>query len=132
MSIINTLSDAKELYRFCQDELNFYPTKKEMSDLLDAMDADQDELDFHWDVAGEEYRVIHVNAIDDIMRDELKDYVEDNYIGRGIDLSDLWWIEIDWETTQENVVNADGYGIHFATYDSYEYEHSEWYFFRTN
>ena len=123
-----SISEIKNLWYFVNDYLNEDADKNEIATLLNDMDT---EWDIHWDVNGREYRVIHESEIDIVMQSELKDLVEDCYLSES-DLSKLWWLEIDWETTTENVVNADGYGHHFATYDGNEYDHNDWYFFRVN
>ena len=40
----------------------------------------------------------------------------------GIDLDKHWWIELDWEKTAQNCLDADGYGHHFSGYDGSEFE----------
>jgi hypothetical protein len=128
---INTISKVKNLYSFIQDELDLEPVKHEVADLLDAMEREEDDLDYYWEVGKQEWRVIHVNAIDEIAEEEIKDLVQEVYLHQA-DLSKLWWIAIDWQETAENVINADGYGHHFGRYDGHEYEFNNYYFFRTN
>ena len=128
---INTISKVKNLYSFIQDELELEPVKHEVADLLDAMEREEDDLDYYWEVGRQEWRVIHVNAIDEIAQEEIKELVEEVYLHQ-VNFNQLWWIAIDWEETAENVINADGYGHHFGSYDGNEYEFNNYYFFRTN
>ena len=66
-----------------------------------------------------------------VARDEIQELVQDCYLN-GTDLDKYWWIEVDWDKTAKNVIDADGYGHHFATYDHEEYYYEGCYFFRTN
>lgn len=56
-----------------------------------------------------------------------------NYIYQNIDK--VWWIEIDWDKTIDNVF-TDGYGHHFSSYDGseeqIEFKDETYYIFRTN
>jgi hypothetical protein len=123
-----SISEIKNLWYFVNDELDVDADKNHIAALLNDMDSS---FDFYWEVNGEEYRVIHEMDIDTVLVEELKDLVEECYLSDS-DLAKLWWLEIDWEQTAENVVNADGYGHHFSRYDGNEYDHNDWYFFRCN
>lgn len=120
-------STIKEMYDNLLD-LDIEATKEERKELLELL---ENENDFHWEADGSEYRIISEEAIEEIHQDEIREFVEENYVD-----SNLWWIEIDWEQTAENVRSSDGYGNHFATYDGDEQEFRldrEWFYvFRTN
>ena len=77
---------------------------------------------------GREYRVLHESEIDRIYHPEMKETIEDCYLGREFP----WWIEIDWDETVQNVLDSDGYGNHFATYDHEEHYYEGYYVFRTD
>lgn len=89
------------------------------------------ENDFYVEIDGQEYRFINENEIWDIYVDEIKELTIECYL---IKLE--WWIDIDWENTAQNCLDADGYGHHFASYDGNEYEfklgEENYYVFRTN
>jgi len=89
--------------------------------------------DFYIEIDSSEYRFINADAIWWIYQDELEQLIKDSYLG-GIELP--YWLEINWEQTCENVLNADGYGNHFSRYDGSELEFNlngeNWYIFRTN
>lgn len=91
------------------------------------------ENDFYIDLDGREYRFINADVIDDIHQEEIEELTKDCY---DIDFDKLWWLEIDWEKTAENVRQSDGYGNHFATYDGDEQEitinEELYYYFATN
>lgn len=125
---METISEVKSLWSFIKDELDLNPDKSEIHDLLYEMSISDD---VHQELDGEEYRIIHEDEIDDIATLEIKEIVQDCYLG-GTDLDKYWWIEIDWEKTANNCITADGYGHHFSSYDGSEYYHEGWYFFRTN
>jgi len=120
-------STIKEMYDNLLD-LDIETTKEERSELFDLLDTQND---FTWEADGSEYRIISENVIEEVHQDEIREFVEENYVD-----SNLWWIEIDWERTAENVRQADGYGHHFATYDGNEQEfelNKEWFHvFRIN
>lgn len=89
------------------------------------------ENDFYVEIDGQEYRFINEDEIWDIYVEEIKEVTIECYL---IKLE--WWIDIDWENTAQNCLNADGYGHHFARYDGNEYEfklgEENYYVFRTN
>jgi hypothetical protein len=89
------------------------------------------ENDFYVEIDREEYRFINEDVIWDIFVDEIQQFTEDCYTGKL-----KWWIAIDWEQTAENCLQADGYGLHFASYDGNEHEYKlgeeNYYIFRTN
>jgi hypothetical protein len=109
---------------------------------LEIQDNDLDMLndlmytknDFHFEIDKQEYRCINADAIWSIYRDEQEDCIRDSYFSTLDEIP--WWLEIDWERTCENLLNADGYGNHFNHYDGSEnefrHENELWYLFRTN
>lgn len=122
----------RNVYEFVQGNLGCDTDKGEMRDLIDAL---EEEDDFHITIDGNEYRWIDAVEIDDIAEEEIKDVVKDCYLN-GTDIDKLWWLEIDWEKTAQNCINADGYGHHFSHYDGSEEEARllgrDWYIFRTH
>lgn len=110
-------------------ELDIKITKDEWSEFKEKYGDD----DFHIEMGGNEYRFILEGSIDDIYYDSQKDLIEECFMPReGLPS----WIEIDWDTTIENVKNADGYGHHFSGYDGSEeyvtFDDYAYYIFRTN
>jgi hypothetical protein len=89
--------------------------------------------DFNFKIDNQEYRCINEDAIWDIYLDEQQELIQEVYLGRG-ELP--WWFKIDWQATCENILNSDGYGNHFSTYDGSEENFGingeGWYLFRTN
>ena len=106
-------STIKEMYDNLLD-LDIETTKDERSELFSKLEMEDD---FTWEVDWKEYRIISEDVIDKIHQDELKEIILDSYFQVEIL---PWWIHIDWEKTSENVLSADGYGNHFATYDGEE------------
>ncbi len=111
------LSTIREMYDNLLD-LEIETTKEERHELLNSLYR---ENDFCWEADGAEYRIICEDVIEEIHTEEVKDLTQDAYLNT-TDLEKLWWIEIDWEKTAENVRQADGYGHHFSTYDGSEEE----------
>jgi len=112
-------------------DLALYRDVIELCEYLDIEDKDFKQqvydnitdglTDFELHTGAESWRFINEDEIDDIAKDEIQELVKDTYL-YDFDFDKLWWIEIDWEKTAENVISADGYGHHFATYDGNEYE----------
>ncbi len=119
-------TQIKDLWEFTRDNLDVDPDKGDIRDLIDLM---SEENDLYWECDGQEYRIIHMDEIDDIAEEEIKEIVQDCYLN-GVDMDKLWWIEIDWKQTADNCISADGYGHHFSSYDGSEEEWDNWYFFR--
>lgn len=112
------------------DDLDVTPTQEELENLLEKIDF---KVDFEIELDGKEYRFIQSDYIDDIYFESQMELIKDCYFPR----EDLpWWIEIDWEKTIENVLNADGFGNHFSSYDGSEviseYDNKAYYIFRIN
>jgi|SaaInlStandDraft_1057018.scaffolds.fasta_scaffold00360_34 hypothetical protein len=119
------LSTIREMYDNLLD-LDIETTKEERHELLNSINA---ENDFYWEADGAEYRIICEDVIEEIHTEELKDAL-------CADFEKLWWIEVDWEKTAQNVRDSDGYGNHFSHYDHSEEEFRldrTWYYvFRVN
>lgn len=92
-----------------------YSEVKELFDDIEMKESD----DFTIDFAGGEFRIIDEDSIFDIYVDEIEELTKDCYLGGG-DLPS--WVAIDWETTAKNVLDYDGYGHHFASWDGEEHE----------
>jgi hypothetical protein len=110
--------------------LDVTPTQEELEDLLEKIDS---EVDFDIELDGKEYRFIRDVNIWDIYFESQMDLIKDCYFPRdGLP----WWVEIDWDKTIQNVLDADGYGNHFSTYDGSEemvlHENENYYIFRIN
>ena len=107
--------------------------KIKKSKLIEIEDLMCYENEFFIYIENKQFRFISENTIQNIYHDEQKDLIEECYLG-GKQLPD--WIEIDWESTIENVLQSDGYGHHFSSYDGSEeslsYDGELWYIFRTN
>ena len=123
----------KDLIEFIDEVeyiLDIKLTETEAEELSFAFDND---TDFYIELDGGEYRFISENTIDDIYHDEQMELIKELYFD-GKEFP--WWIEIDWDKTIENVLNADGYGNHFSHYDHSEetfiYNDENYYVFRTN
>lgn len=87
--------------------------------------------DFTLDFDGNEYRIIHDQAIWDIYVDAIKSIVEDCYDLKLDNIPDFVAWSIDWGQTAQNAY-ADGYGHTFASYDGKEIEVKNYSIFRTN
>ena len=124
MTDTKLLKENLELYTEC---------KIKRSKLVEIEDLMYEENDFTIELDNKEFRFISENTIEAIYYDEQKDLIQDCFLG-GKQLP--LWIEIDWESTIENVLNSDGYGNHFSGYDgseeSFEYDGEVWFIFRTN
>lgn len=120
-----------KLYWRLLEDYNISATDDEIDDLVNS----SDEQDFCIVLDGNEYRFIDDKFIWDIYVEEIQQVTEECYLS-GMDTDKLWWIEIDWEKTAQNCLDADGYGHHFASYDGEELEimlnGDLYYFFRTN
>ncbi len=106
--------------------------KSELNDLLEMMANNRD---FTFEFAnGQEYRIITDYKIYDIYCEEQEDMLKEIY--PEVFDNNLWWVEIDMDKTIENILDADGYGNLFATYDGKEnevnFEGELFHFFRTN
>lgn len=77
-----------------------------------------------------EFRIINEDAIQEIYQDSQEELIKDCYFPTLQEIP--WWLEIDWKTTVQNVLNSDGYGNHFSTYDGGELYTDGFYIFRTN
>ena len=104
-------------------------TSKELKKLIDEL---ENSFDFNIEIDGNEYRFISEKRIWDIYYDEQRDLIEELYLPN---IDKVWWIEIDWDKTIDNVF-TDGYGHHFSSYDGseeqIEFKDETYYIFRTN
>jgi len=122
----------RQILEFISEELELDINREEVKEFEDQLNS---ENDFYIEIDGNEYRVIHQETIWETFVEEIRQTVEDCYLG-GIDLDKFWWIELDWEKTAKNCLDADGYGHHFSGYDGSEFEYTfgeeDYYIFRTN
>jgi hypothetical protein len=123
---------AREVFSVCRNEIGLTFNGESATELNGNMECNSD---FTVEIDGGEYRFISEDVIRDIAQEEISDLVQECYLGGQKELP--WWIEIDWNKTVQNCIDADGYGHHFSGYDGNEYEVAvdsiiEWYVFRTN
>jgi antitoxin component of MazEF toxin-antitoxin module len=106
--------------------------KRELKELLEMMVNNRD-FTFEFE-NGQEYRIINENKIEDIYFEEQEDMLNEVY--PEVFNNNLWWVEIDMNKTIQNLLDADGYGNLFATYDGTDnevyLEGDLFHFFRTN
>ena len=101
--------------------------KQEYIDTIEnAIESDNSTIELD----GMEFRLINEDAIREIYQDEQEELIKDCYLSNLKEIP--WWLEIDWEKTVENVLDSDGYGHHFASYDGGELYTDGYYIFRTN
>ena len=124
------MEEIVEVIEIIEAELSIELHTDDAENLIDEMYCKND---FTIEIDGGEYRFINDSEIWDIYFEEQKDLIEELYLPR---MTDLWWIEIDWDATINNLLNSDGYPHHFATYDGDEntiiWNNETWYIFRTN
>jgi RNAse (barnase) inhibitor barstar len=122
----------RQILEFISKELELDINREDVREFEDQLNS---ENDFYIEIDGNEYRVINADTIWDIFVEEIQQTVEECYLG-GTDLDKHWWIELDWEKTAQNCLDADGYGHHFSSYDGseleYEFGEENYYIFRTN
>ena len=103
--------------------------------IIDALNNISDNMsdDFTIDFDGNEYRIIHNEAIWDIYVEEIKQIVNDCYDLKIDKIPAFIAVSIDWEATAHNAY-ADGYGHTFARYDGDETnsDNGDYWIFRTN
>lgn len=93
-------------------------TKQEVKEVLNLIET---ESDFTYEFEnGEEYRIINENVITNIYFEEQEELLAEIY--PEIFEKKPWWVEIDLNKTIQNILDADGYGQLFATYDGVENE----------
>ena len=116
------------------EQLDFlqFENVKEIKELLEMMVNNNDFI-FEFK-NGEEYRIINDEVIYEIYCDEQEETLLVIY--PEVFKSNLWWVEIDMPKTINNILDADGYGNLFASYDGEEHEvtleKELYHFFRTN
>lgn len=124
------MEQIADIIEIIEAELSIELHTDDAENLIDKMYCKND---FTIEIDGGEYRFIMDGVLWDTYFDEQKDLIEELYMPQ---MRDLWWIEIDWDATINNVLDADGYGHHFATYDGDEntiiWNSETWYIFRTN
>ena len=111
----------REVIEFTNDVLDI-DCKDFQQELFDSLANYEDDFEID-NGRSESYRFIADTAIEDIHTEEIKELVQDCYLG-GTDLDKYWWIAIDWEETAENCRNEDGYGHHLNRYDGSEEEYN--------
>ena len=116
------------------EQLDFLEIKNktEFKELLEMMVNNNDFI-FEFK-NGEEYRIINDEVIYEIYCDEQEETLLDVYPHIFKDLP--WWVELNLDKTINNILDADGYGNLFASYDGEEHEvtleKELYHFFRTN
>jgi len=101
--------------------------KQEYIDTIEnAIESDNSTIELY----GMEFRLINEDSIREIYQDEQEELIKDCYLSNLKEIP--WWLEIDWEATVQNCLDSDGYGHHFASYDSSELYTDGFYIFRTN
>lgn len=108
------------------DDLETEDIQEALNNIIDIIGDD-----FTLDFDGNEYRIIHDQAIWGIYVDEIKSIVEDCYDLKLDSIPDFVSWSIDWQATAQNAY-ADGYGRTFASYDGEEIEVKNYSIFRTN
>ena len=134
------------------EKLERYLTEEEMNELYDTLEELQRIGDvFNIDMNIGRYRFIQKCGIDEALKDEL---LNDKYL---LGSFEPWFIaditKLNYDTVKDaqqkglytllgeimaqhiddivdEYVSTDGYGGHFAIYDSNEHEITNWYFFR--
>lgn len=103
--------------------------------IIDALNDISNRMsdDFAIDFDGNEYRIIHNEAIWDIYVGEIKQIVNDCYNLKLDQLPAFIAVSIDWEATANNAY-TDGYGHTFARFDGAETtsDNGKYWIFRTN
>lgn len=86
--------------------------------IIDALDDISNRMsdDFTIDFDGNEYRIIHNDAIWDVYVEEIKQTVNAYYDLKLDQLPAFIAVSIDWEATAHNAY-SDGYGHTFASFD---------------
>jgi hypothetical protein len=134
MNAIET-KNTREVFEMFRSEINLTFDPSSADELYTKLDAD--DSDFCIEIDGEEFRIIQEDSIRDIAQEEIAETIKDCYLSQSSNGDLPWWIEIDWNKTVQNCIDADGYGHHFSSYDGSEYEIAvdgiiKWYAFRTN
>ena len=124
-----TIKEKREVFNVFTGELGLSFDAENAEHLFNNL---TDSGDFTLGIDGQEFRLIDEEYIRDIAQEEISETIKECYL-QTFDGKDLpWWIEIDWDKTVQNCIDADGYGHHFSHYDGSEYEAGGWYIFRTN
>lgn len=155
---MNNIKSARLILETCLDAVDSTTKDYEFSELRELLTTIEGNLgvyeDYELELAGGEVRVIHEDSIDEIMQDELENdpyilgcfqtYFLEQVTGLDSDLIEAikageqheklgqWIIDNNHtKAIQEGYRDVDGYGHHFAHYDSAEHEVSGHYIFRT-
>lgn len=119
------MSITRDILKFINRDLELNIDTDTVREFENNLNCDND---FNIEIDGNEYRVIHSDAIWGIYVDEIQMVAEDCY---NLEMPD--WIAVDWEKTAENCY-VDGYGHHFSHYDHSEEEctfgEEDYYIFR--
>lgn len=114
----NIFNVLKSTYDIDEDQRQEY-----INTIGDAIESDDTTIELD----GMEFRIINENAIREIYQDSQEELIKDCHLP-----TLPWWLEIDWKSTVQNVLDSDGYGNHFGTYDGDELYTDGYYIFRTN
>jgi len=114
--LLHEIKDVLEITHFESDEL------QELCDNLGC-------ADFQIILEGSEYRFIDESEIEDIYAESIRELFNSCYNLN--DIPDVLLCHIDWDGVIRDCM-IDGYGHHFSSYDSYEYNAGQYYIFRTN
>lgn len=112
-------------------EIDYSDIRTDAREILNAHDGD----DFSVEFGRKEYRIIHEDAIEAIHRDEIETLVDDCHDLDKIrkELGNLGqYLRFDYDALARDARISDGYGHHFAKYDSNEIEVGSWHIFRVN
>jgi len=120
-NIFNVLKSTYDIDILDEDQRQEY-----IDTIENAIESDSSTIELD----GMEFRLINEDAIREIYQDEQEELIKDCYLSNLKEIP--WWLEIDWEKTVENVLDSDGYGHHFASYDGGELYTDGYYIFRTN
>ena len=120
-NIFNVLKSTYDIDILDEDQRQEY-----IDTIENAIESDSSTIELD----GMEFRLINEDAIREIYQDEQEELIKDCYFPNLKEIP--WWLEIDWEKTVDNVLNSDGYGNHFSTYDGGELYTDGFYIFRTN
>jgi hypothetical protein len=111
--------------------LQYFPSAEldELGPIVEQMHSDAD--DFIAEISGMEFRFINGDRIERIYHREMKEFIEDNELGKVPS-----YVKINWDATINYIQQSDGYGHWFASYDGEEglddFGDNEYYLFRIN
>ena len=123
IEILRTIIDSQS------HRVDMNDAREAIETLRESIINGEDDITFDFD--GNEYRIIHEDAIWGIYVEEIKNIVENCYDLKLDQLPKFITVRIDWEETATNAY-VDGYGHTFSGYDGSEEEAAGYYIFRTN